>query len=508
MRRFVVHVHMNRHKHNSKDMVSMKSKHKVSCSTPEHHAESPSRDSDSIYDSDTASPVPFLCTQDGAEGETDVVWNFYTPKAKETAYSRTKNSTPVSRRPKRSLKPKLIEKQLPKRRPVRLPQKKTELFQELIELNQNLEELMAKKSQNNCPEKLNSGSEDDVFNDSPEFSPKSRLRSNSLCLRRNVLSSNFVKPDTDAALESDDSINECLIKASQIVEENIINEPIAKRPCLNSKLNNKTLKSDFNLKMNQDSMDAILNSIKLESPVVNKVKKKFDSPKLNNDSFDSLIGNLNDSALEKLTQAPAKTDTMTIDTKLNVSRDSNSWTIKELIVHDDNSPSSKSFFGRHNSMPISPIVTNTNLPSTSGMVFGRYNSMPFGKDANAETGGDSPIRCTQEEIKKKHQLAREKLLAKRLLPFTASQKIVPSTLTSQPDISKKIDEPSKSKEIAVARKFQLRVPSTVTRSQKPPIEITQEKTNHNGSDIKSIIEKKRQEALMKLRRRQVQSKMI
>lgn len=301
--------------------------------------------------------MPFLCTQDGAEGETDVVWNFYTPKAENTAYSRAKNSTPVSRRPKRSIRLKLIEKQLPKRRPVRLPQKKTELFQELIELNQNLEELIAKKPQNNCPEKVNSGSEDDVFSESPDFSPKSRLRSNSRCLRRNVLSSNFVKPDTDGALESDDSINECLIKASQIVEENIINEPTTKK------------------QKDQDSMDAIFNSIKLESPFVNKVKKKYDSPKLNNDSFDSLLGNLNDSTLEKLTQAPTKIDTMKMDTK-----------VKELKGHDDNSPSSKLFFGRHSSMPVSPIVSNIILPSTSGTVFGRYNSMPFGKDANAATG--------------------------------------------------------------------------------------------------------------------------
>lgn len=123
--------------------------------------------------------------------------------------------------------------------------------------------------------------------------------------------------------------------------------------------------------------------------------------------------------------------------------------------------------------------------------------------------GDSPIRCTQEEIKKKHQLAREKLLAKRLLPFTTAQKIpctITSQLTTQPDVSKKIEETSKSKEVSVTRKFQPRVPSAVTRCHKP--EITHQKIKRNDSDIKFIIEKKRQEALMKLRRRQVQSKMM
>lgn len=348
----------------------------ISCSTPEHRAESPSRDSDSICDSEAASPVPFYCTQDGAEGETDVVWNFYTPKSEHAAKSRIKNSTPVSRRSKRSIKPKIIEKLPPKRRVVKPSQKKTELYQELMELNQNLHELIAKKTQSTCTEKQNSGSEDDIFNESPEYSPKSRVRSNSQCLRRNVLSSHFVKPDPETALESDDSVNECLIKASQVVEENFLNEvPAVKRPCYESSIKNKVFKSDLNFKMDQDSMDAILNSIKLDSPIT----KKIASPQLNNDSFDSLVGNLNDSALDQLTQMPVKMDTSKRKNQLNTSKDGNNWMIKELIVHES-SPSSKSIFSRHNSMPVSPSVIGPNKPSTSGMAFGRYNSMPFGKE--------------------------------------------------------------------------------------------------------------------------------
>lgn len=361
----------------------------ISCSTPEHRSESPSRDSDSICDSEAASPVPFYCTQDGAEGETDVVWNFYTPKSEHAAKSRIKNSTPVSRRSKRSIKPKIIERQPPKRRALKqTSQKKTELFQELIELNQNLVELMAKKPQNTCTQKVNSGSEDDFMTESPDFSPKGRLRSNSRCLRRNVLSSNFVKPDPEAALESDDSMNECLIKASQVVEENFLNEaPPIKKACYetnNMKNKLKTMDLHSNFKMDQDSMDAILNSIKLDSPVVKNVKKCA-SPQLNNDSFDSLVGNLNDSALDRLTQMPVKMDTSRRKNNLNSTKDGNSWTIKELVVHES-SPSSKSIFSRHNSMPVSPTVTNINKPSTSGMVFGRYNSMPFGKQAEDTTG--------------------------------------------------------------------------------------------------------------------------
>lgn len=372
----------------------------ISCSTPEHRSESPSRDSDSICDSEAASPVPFYCTQDGAEGETDVVWNFYTPKSEHAAKSRIKNSTPVSRKSKRTIKPKLNERHPPKRRALKqTSHKKTELFQELIELNQNLIELMSKKSQNTiCPEKVNSGSEDDFMTESPEFSPKATVRSNSRCLRKNVLSSNFVKPDPETALESDDSMNECLIKASQVVEENILNEaPPVKRPCYEKNMKNTVIKPDLpsNFKMDHDSMDAILNSIKLESPVVKNVKKCA-SPQLDNDSFDSLVGNLNDSVLDRLTQMPAKMDTSRRRNNLQSPKDGNSWTIKELIVHES-SPSSKSIFSRHNSMPVSPSVTNKNKPSTSGMVFGRYNSMPFGKEAE-DTAGNILINLYNKKI--------------------------------------------------------------------------------------------------------------
>lgn len=347
----------------------------VSCSTPEHRQESPS--SDSLCDSEAASPVPFMCTQDGSEGKTDVVWNFYTPKSEHAAKSRLKNSTPPSRRTKKITKTTVIEKPLPKRRTLRATQKKTELFQDLIELNENLHKLINKKPKAVIEDKIKLGTEEDIFNDSDDSSPKSGFKSNTRCLRRNVLSSKFNKQETESALESDDSMNECLIKASQVVEEKILNqEPTpAKRPCLGieSKITSNNNQS-LNLNMDHDSMDAILNSIKLESPVLNKTK--INSSRLINDSFDSLVGNLNDSALDRLTQMPSKTNR----SKLNTSTD---WTVQEVVVHDS-SPIAKSFFGRHSSMPESPNVAEINKPSTSGMVFGRYNSMPYSaKNINA-----------------------------------------------------------------------------------------------------------------------------
>ncbi|CAH2045804.1 unnamed protein product, partial [Iphiclides podalirius] len=214
-------------------MVAFKNKNKVLCSTPEHRIESPSRDSDSLYDSDAASPVPFLCTQDGTEGETDVVWNHYTPKS-DTTKTRSKNTTPLSRRSK----------------------------------------------------------------------------------------------------------------------------------------------------------------------------------------------------------------------------------------------------NRHNSMPESPSIDNFNKPSTSGMVFGRYNSMPINKDDQKEPG-DSPIRCTPEEIKKKHQLAREKLLAKRQLPFTTSQSTNLSSQLSQPAVETK--KPKFQPKVASDRAFNVQK-SNVTQSKYDKF-LEKSKAGINGGNV-------------------------
>lgn len=322
--------------------------------------------------------MPFLCTQDGAEGETDVVWNFYTPKS-ETAKSRLKNTTPVSRRVKKPIRSIPIENPLPRRRAVRPSQKKTELFQELMELNQNLHEYISKKT--TVPTVTSKPqSEEDIFSDTSDCSPRSGVRSKNRCLRKNVLSSKFSRAEPESGLESDDSMNECLLKASQVVEDNLLNilpKP-AKRPCFEPIT--ESIKPGLNVNLDQDSMDAIMRNIKLESPSVNKIKK-CDSPRLNNDSFDCLIENLNDSALEKLSQMPVESKSKS---KSSNSRES-SWMLKELVVCDG-SPSSKSIFGRHNSMPASPSINNSNKPSTSGMAFGRYSTMPLNKSDDKITG--------------------------------------------------------------------------------------------------------------------------
>lgn len=331
----------------------------VACSTPEsQHRHSPTRDSDS----ESASPIPFLCTQDGTDGETDVVWNYYTPKSDHNAISRLKNSTPLSSKHKKSIKPKVLEKSLPKRRALRTTQKNTQLFQDLIELNQNIHKFIEKKPSNNndSPLDVNSGSEDDIFTNSNDCSPKSGLKMSSRCLRKNLLSAKLSKPEFETALESDDSMNECLFKVSQMVEENIL-----------SCLPKKTVQTDGNFcnysDLKKDSMDAILNNITLESPVTKK-SKKYESPKLQNDSFDNFVSNLNDSALEQLTQMSKNKVT-----PIQTSKGNRTLTEVNKI---EGSPSSK-LFSRHNSMPDSPSRTDVTKPSTSGMFFGRHNSFPY-----------------------------------------------------------------------------------------------------------------------------------
>lgn len=118
--------------------------------------------------------------------------------------------------------------------------------------------------------------------------------------------------------------------------------------------------------------------------------------------------------------------------------------------------------------------------------------------------GYSPTRCTQEEIKRKHQQAREKLLAKRLLPFTTTQQ---STQVLPAQLSHSVSQ-------TVKKTFQPKVASSLLKLnnlKKNPVPNNnvnvnlspQQKTN-SSEDIKLLIEKKRQEALMKLRRRQPQ----
>ncbi|XP_045453035.1 uncharacterized protein LOC123662199 [Melitaea cinxia] len=454
----------------------------LSCSTPEHHSaissiDSPSRDSDS----DAASPVPFLCTQDGAEGETDVVWNFYTPKSGATKYN-VKITTPVRRRARKSERLKNIEKEETKRRTVKPSQKKYELFQELIELNHDLNKIINKNATITVEKPQ---SEEDIFSDGSDSSPRSGLKSKNRCLRKNVLSSKFLKPESESGLESDDSMNEFLLKASQAVEENILNrvQVDPKRPCFEPV--DKSVKSSLHV-INQDSMDAILNNIKMESPNIAKIKR-CETPKLNNDSFDNLLGDLNDSTIESLSQYPVQTDFAADRNNVNQSK-------KDLKISIE-SPSSK-IFSRHNSMPESPSVNNGDKPSTSGMAFSRYSSMPFNK-SNEKIGlGDSPIRCTPEEIRKKHQQAREKLLAKRTLPFTPAQQIIPT-------------KPTQAAQKFVPKKpFQPKVPTApIVTNNVDTMKITESiKKISADQDIKQLIEKKRQEALMKLRRRHTQKK--
>lgn len=114
---------------------------------------------------------------------------------------------------------------------------------------------------------------------------------------------------------------------------------------------------------------------------------------------------------------------------------------------------------------------------------------------------DSPLRCTPDEIKKKHQLAKDKLLAKRQLPFTASEPLV----TSQNEPVQK--KPAFTYKIPVSKnKNEPQINETSKNSTTEPVNNIKNEKPNTDIDIKLLIEKKRQEALMKLRRRQPQNK--
>lgn len=518
-------------------MTRTSKKHSKSllCSTPEHNAKvsSPSilDDSSSLYGSEATSPVPFLCTQDGVHGETDVVWNHYTPKAGH-ARSPDVRHTPVSRKSKRTFKAftKQVEA-FPTRKLVSKPTaKKSEslkfLRAELLELNENVKCILQKK------EALDGDCEtEDMFDTSISeqkvddtlmpfvLKEKCAKPTGRQCLLKNVLSMNCANSENDN-LESDDSMNECLMHASQMIEEYIELKvkPSETKPYIDQ------------IKADASSLEQTRRIAKRTLPEM----KKVESPKLNNDSFETFLSNINDSDLEILSQLPAK------ETKQNPSSKGSSfifktgsqhakksdercsnqnglWTINESIA-GQNAPSPKTTFTRHNSMPESPVVIQQLKPSTSGLMFGRHNSMPL----NYENADNSPpMKCTPDEIERKRQLAKEKLLAKRLLPFTA------------PNVSKSLVSSSDCFQVSPTKtKFQLKQPSNNASlkpiMEKQPIPSVRDndhqlrKRNHNVNhnsqhlngnrstsnpvtDIKMIIEMKRKEALMKLRKKRSQN---
>lgn len=121
----------------------------------------------------------------------------------------------------------------------------------------------------------------------------------------------------------------------------------------------------------------------------------------------------------------------------------------------------------------------------------------------------SPIRCTPEEIKRKHKQAREKLLAKRLLPFTASpQENAPTNNVQVKELQRKFQFQPKVASTTTKIIPMTRVNSLPVISKSTTCDDVNKKNICNKSlDLRQIIEKKRQEALMKLRKRQPHCKL-
>lgn len=221
------------------------------------------------------------------------------------------------------------------------------------------------------------------------------------------------KCDNEGALESDDSMNEFLLKASQMVEEEHL-QTINSNICDNNIRNNRL-------------------SLTFKSSQVTKLG----SPKISNDSFENLIGNMNDSEIEFLTQAPpadnivknklgikspkvsrhsrnsprlasAKKITSnfvknSIGKVTNISKGNNCLNEESgdsilnnisnisKLMNNSNLNESRSKFGRHKSMPESPTAPQTKKLKSNGgsSTFSRHSTMPTVPDLQDVEGTNS-----------------------------------------------------------------------------------------------------------------------
>lgn len=245
------------------------------------------------------------------------------------------------------------------------------------------------------------------------------VNTSSLSLKNNAIDK-VSKCDNEGALESDDSMNEFLLKASQMVEEEHLLK-INTNSCDNNTLRNNRL--SFTFKNNEVT--------------------KLGSPKINNDSFENLIGNMNDSEIEFLTQAPpadnvvkkklgikspkasshsknsprlasAKKNTFnfvknSIGKVTNISKGNNCWNEEtgDSILNNISNMSnlmnnsllneSRSKFGRHKSMPESPTAPQTKKLKSNGAsassTFSRHSTMPTVADIQDMEGTNSSFNA-------------------------------------------------------------------------------------------------------------------
>lgn len=240
---------------------------------------------------------------------------------------------------------------------------------------------------------------------------ESNVNTSSLPLKKNVFDK-VSKCDNEGALESDDSMNEFLLKASQMVEEEHLHNMNANN-CDKNTFRKNTLSLTF--KNTQVTM--------------------LGSPKISNDSFENLIGNMNDSEIEFLTQAPpadnivkkklgispktsrhmrnsprlasAKKNTFNF-VKNSIGKVTNigggtCWieeagdSILNNISNVSNLMSnsllneSRSKFGRHKSMPESPTAPQTKKLKSNGgsSTFSRHSTMPTVADIQDVEGINS-----------------------------------------------------------------------------------------------------------------------
>ncbi|XP_077289021.1 uncharacterized protein LOC143913226 [Arctopsyche grandis] len=505
------------HSRSLRDIASTPISNRPGQSPPLFEDDSPSHNS--------PSPIPFLSTQDGSHGENDVIWDYYSPASRKE----TSNNTPLrKRRVPIYYDHSPISRISSKKKFLRHGNIKKDFFEglkdELVTINKHVQELISSDSNTNSekgdgdvdialtPVRKDSDRKDSIPDDSIlnailECNQTAEVKYKNMQPFKAHITDKISKCNNEA-IESDDSMNEYLLKASQMVEDEFQNSEVTKSKvgCQNQCL------------------------IRLEHT------------NLKNDSFDNLICGINDSYIDILSQACNNIDkNKFVNENQNKFKQENMCTIQKEesencnVKHYDRVSKtsedtfnlsslltnsilndSKSKFSRHNSMPVSPSMKcNQNLNNNRKSTFSRHKSMPTENQTTNYNGvdGSQNISCTPEEIRKKHQAAKEKLLSK-IHESQVPRKIIPqsgllkniNTITNNAKNIDKLHNNLKENTAITSKNNTAMVSNNRNINTSLKSSLNQTKTKdlrYEKRKIQAEIERKRREAIEKLQRKKL-----
>lgn len=481
-------------------------------STPKASDHNTWREEESPSSIDLApSPIPFICTQDGQQGDIDVVWNYYSPKSKK---HKTESETPIRKKrrklaitdfspiPKFPLRKRTLNEKLKRQEFLK------NLEEELTLFNKNVQKLISSKAAEKIKPSL----------DFPALNNEENIFENSLCddvlpdvptsIKKN-LCEQVLQRESDSLIESDDSINEYLLKASQAIEEKII-EP---KPSLT---NHKKITKKRESRLGQE---------------------KSSPPLMCNDSFDNIISMMNEKDIEMISSQANKINPQNVvllkSAHTGNALRSDNTAFKNISNNFNTSTDTpKNKFTRYNSMPMAQ--NNDNIQKSSATLI-RHKTMPFHKSESPKKVDDRKFHlffycfsncmytyylvldlyyvfivdvsrqgCSQEEIRRKREAAREKLLAKKREQQSINCNInrynnnnIPGLHSPNKKICLNQNEAGKH-DVLIKRNFDSKMSLYSLNSKNCDMSKV---NNTKENDIKKEIERKRLEALQKLQKK-------